>query len=135
MHPFRLRQRLFAWLAAFAMMLGALAPALSQAMTREGGGWIELCSAAGTHRVLLDAATYAAYAEPGSQDDSGQREIGLDACPYCLAHAGSVGLPPQPADTLATPRPAEHFPPLFYRAPQPLFAWTAASPRAPPSAS
>jgi|JRYI01.1.fsa_nt_gb hypothetical protein len=135
MHPFRLRQRLFAWLAAFAMMLGALAPAASRVMASEGGGWIELCSASGTHRVLLDAATYAAYAEPGSEGDSGQRETGLEACPYCLAHAGSVGLPPQPALTLAPPRRGEHFPLLFYRAPQPLFAWTAARPRAPPSAS
>ncbi len=50
MHAFR--QRFFAWIAIVAMMVSALAPAISRAMGPDESGryLIDVCSAAGTHQ-------------------------------------------------------------------------------------
>jgi len=44
-----------------------------------------------------------------------------------------VGLPPSSSSPLAVIAGHDRYPPLFYQAPQPQFAWLAASPRGPPA--
>lgn len=122
--------RLTAWLAIFAMLLGALAPAVSQAMTVLGDGnlrWVEVCSGSGMAWVAVDAKDV--------QKQDGEPAKSTASCAYCCPHAGSVGLPPAPLlDVAAAGVPALE-PLLFLSAPRPLFAWSASSPRAPPAAS
>lgn len=88
------RKRLTSWIAMFAILLGALAPAISQAMVRyasaQGAGWDVICTALGMVPVALDA-------DAGAADDAGKMPVGMDsmqACAYCSVHAGSHGLVP-----------------------------------------
>ena len=96
------------------------------------------------HQALLRAASVVKHYEAGavytqadlapavkSTTDSVLHHI--EHCPFCLNHAGSVGLPPPALSPLAAVTGHDAYPPLFYQAPQPQFAWLAASPRGPPS--
>jgi hypothetical protein len=70
------------------------------------------------------------YAE--MQQPDGGKHIGhLDDCAYCRLQADTPVLPVAivviASGDAAAPRPL-----LFYHAPTPLFAWTAARPRGPP---
>jgi hypothetical protein len=56
----------------------------------------------------------------------------FEHCPFCFTHAGSFGLPFVASIVIPTVTATTLAPLLFYRAPRPLFAWTAAQPRAPP---
>jgi len=122
-----IRKTITAWTAILAVLLMVLAPkfsAASQAWSQERGGsfWMEICSAFGD-KTADDA-----------DRDTGKNAASSSHCPYCLMHADAVAPPRQPAlaETVFT---ISHFlPRLFYRAPQPLFAWTVALSRAPPPA-
>jgi hypothetical protein len=55
----------------------------------------------------------------------------MEDCAYCLVHGGSYGLLPfATAPALCGSHSVRPF--LFYRAPRPLLALTAAPPRGPP---
>ncbi len=85
--PFSLRRlRLTAWLALFAVLLGALTPTISRALLASGqiDGWVEVCTAAGMKYVNPLTA-----AEVDPQTDL---QAFAEACPYCAAHAGSFAL-------------------------------------------
>ena len=119
--------RFAAWLATFAILLGALAPAVSQAMTVLGDGnmrWVEVCSASGMQWIAVDA--------DDSRNSDSAPSKSTASCAYCCPHAGATGLPPSPVSGFAVSDGAALQPLLFFSAPTPLFAWTAASPRAPP---
>lgn len=131
----RFRQRFLAWVAVFAMLMSALAPAISRAMGPDEAGryLIEVCSAEGTGWVAVDAAQFAVHggpAVPGGGDDGLQS---FTHCPYCCAHAGAALLPLAATTGLAEPAASRLFPWLFLRAPRPLFAWSPSHPRAPPA--
>ena len=135
MHAFR--QRFFAWIAIVAMMVSALAPAISRAMGPDESGryLIEVCSAAGTHQIALTAEEAAFYGEqviPAGDSEGGDATM-LDHCPYCSASFNLAMLPPvdaMPAFAVIGSRLA---PTLCFVAPRPLFAWSPAHPRAPPA--
>jgi hypothetical protein len=115
-------RRLARWLV-WAMLLAALAPAVSRALasTRaEGpGGWVELCTAQGLQRVALPIASGA-----GGETVQGDLKdhLSLDHCGYCLLAAERfaplipawAALPidpgahaaPEPLDFLPALRPA-----------------------------
>ena len=126
------RQRLTAWIATFAILIGALAPTVSQAMSAFGDGgtrWLEVCTSAGMLWV-------AAKADGEAQDeDGGGSGVMAGHCPYCCTHAGSFALPPSEPAVFAVEGPQQLLPVLYHAAPRPLFAWAAAQPRAPPRAS
>lgn len=91
------RKRLTSWIAMFAILLGALAPAISHAMVRyasaQGAGWDVICTAFGMVPVALDV-------DARALDDAGKMPIGMEsmqACAYCSVHAGSHGLMPPDA--------------------------------------
>ena len=123
--------RLIAWVACIAILLNALAPAISHAMAASRGDsaiWQEVCSAAGNKTpVALDLG----IKKPGNDKDS--KSAPMQHCPYCYTHAGSFGLMTTFATVVAAPDIAYSVPELFYHAPRPLFVWAASSPRAPPA--
>lgn len=130
MLSFKRHFRLAAWIATLAILLGALAPAVSQAMTVLGDGntrWVEVCTSTGMHWVAVDP-------DDVGQDD-GTPAASTASCAYCCTHAGSTGLPPPLGLSFAV-KPASMLEPLlFFTAPKTLFAWTVSSPRAPPFTS
>lgn len=115
-------RRLVAWIACFAMLFGALAPSIAQAMSASRGEvWTEICSVGGTRLIKIKS------------DPVKQQTLHLEHCPFCATHAGSFALPPGPSLSIPVlDTPASH-PPLFYRSPRPLSIWTTAQSRAPPS--
>lgn len=121
------------WIACFAILVNALAPAISHAVNGKPRSW-EICLNDGT-RVSgvgeLDAATFAAVTDRSKPQPMARMD--MKDCAYCLTHAGSHGLPPS---ALALPVPldgASLRPTLFYQSPQPLPAWSASNPRGPPA--
>ena len=120
-----LRRRLTSWLACFAIVLNALAPAISQALAAHDGrsaGWVEICSAAGVRMVAADDSVPA--------DDATHA-----ACPFCVPHAGSCAVLPGQV-SVAAPLWQTHdaaAPPPRWREGR---AWRSpAQPRAPPTLS
>lgn len=134
MHPFR--QRFFAWIAIVAMMVSALAPAISRATGPDERGrfFMEVCSAAGMHRISLSAEEAVFYGEQAipAQDGEGGNALMLDSCPYCSASVGTAILPPVDAMPVFAVVGRQPAPRLFLVSPRPLFAWSPAHPRAPP---
>ncbi|EJL87905.1 Protein of unknown function (DUF2946) [Herbaspirillum sp. CF444] len=109
----------------FAVLLMVLAPTLSRAFSAEPSSarfWMEICSAFGGKKA--DA--------PASGDE---RLVASAHCPYCLVHADVLTPPPGVAVNETIFTMSHLLPRLFYRAPQPLFAWTVAPSRAPPAAA
>ena len=123
MRAARAHRRFTSWIAALAILLSALAPALSHALAADGGAsWVEICTTQGSKWI---------QAEDGSEGAPASTHV-LDHCPYCSLHAPTLGLPPT---GLVGPLPLQlsHEVPLaFLFAPRTLHAWLSAQPRAPP---
>jgi hypothetical protein len=91
----RQHRRRITWIALAALVYGALAPALANAMPAFAGkSWVEICSAAGVKRIAVDA----------SQNPLGGTHAPQKHCPYLqqLQHQHSIvdaalpNLPPPP---------------------------------------
>lgn len=124
MHFKRPLRSLTAWIAMFAILLGALAPALSHAFPPGGDGkrLVQVCTVAGMKMIAVDDTS-----------DSGTPDVfPAERCPFCSTHLDSVLPPLASGPIILLKRVLERFPPLHYRSPRPLFAWAAAHPRAPP---
>jgi Protein of unknown function (DUF2946) len=88
MHSLRLRtlqNKLSVWLAAFAILMAALAPSISQAVAARDGAkssWIEVCSTGGSKfvRVLSDGQV-----EHGQPNSESSPHTG--GCPFCGFHS------------------------------------------------
>ncbi|WP_025916890.1 DUF2946 domain-containing protein [Herminiimonas sp. CN] len=127
------RGQLRVWIACFAILLNALAPSISHAISARDGqasAWVEVCTAGGSKRVAVAPVTPADTA-PSDHSIAHQSEH----CPFCMSHAGSFSLPPPSMAPLAASGGHALFPALFYRSPRPLFSWATANPRAPPATS
>jgi hypothetical protein len=116
------KNRLIHWIAAAAIAMSALAPAVSQAVSlaKHGQGFaMEICSVDGSKmqiQVQDDAQEVAEQAQP---------------CPYCFAQntitpAFNTNLTFQAPQTLAL------LPALFYQSPKPLAVWVTPPSAAPP---
>jgi len=123
----------YAWIATLAILFNALAPVVSHAMSLASAGAprAEVCTAMGIEMMPMAAAPGANASSSPSSSDALLK--GLMHCAYCAPHAGSFGLPPSLPAMLAVLGGHDAYPPLFYRAPQPLFQWAFAQPRAPPA--
>jgi hypothetical protein len=117
------KNRLIHWIAAAAIAMSALAPAVSQAVSlaKHGQGFaMEICSADGTKaeiKVQTEDQEVADQAQP---------------CPYCVAQnsitpAFNTNLTFQAPQTLAL------LPALFYQSPKPLAVWVTPPSAAPPA--
>jgi hypothetical protein len=117
------KNRLIHWIAAFAIAMSALAPAVSQAVSlaKHGQGFaMEICSTAGVKVEISIQGEEPAVAEQSQ------------SCPYCLAHnaitpAFNTNLSFEAPQTLAL------LPALFYQSPKPLAVWVTPPSAAPPT--
>jgi hypothetical protein len=117
------KNRLIHWIAAAAIAMSALAPAVSQAVSlaKHGQGFaMEICSADGNKIQISVQADEQEVAEQGRP------------CPYCIAHAAitpvfNTSLTFQAPQTLAL------LPALFYQSPKPLAVWVTPPSAAPPT--
>jgi Protein of unknown function (DUF2946) len=126
MHSTRASKSPAAWIAAFGILMAALAPALSHALrSNSQAGWVQVCSALGSKIVNVDASSDA----PRPASDDGHL---LEHCPYCSLHAAIDAMTPAPASGLVLLTLSFELPRLFLSAPSDLFAWTAPQSRAPP---
>ena len=131
--PFtRARRRFTTWLALLAMVLGALAPTVAQAVVAvsDRAEWIEVCGVSGMVWVRADTG------EPAMAQHDGQAPMS-DAsqhCPWCSLHGGATGLPPVIALAEPAARQTDLLP-IFLRAVPRSGAWAVAHARAPPLAA
>lgn len=124
MRTFRIHRRLTSWVAALAILLASLAPALSHAMaSAAGSGWVEICTTQGSKRIQAG--------DDGSQRAPALAHV-LDHCPYCSLHAPTLGLPPATDLAQQSLRLCHEVPLAFLSAPRTPHAWVSAQPRAPP---
>lgn len=122
MSAHRRPRKVFAWLAALAMLLASLAPALADVGAgADRAAWGEICSAQGAKAVER-------------APDKGGAHL-LEHCPSCALHLPAWDLPPAPAAGVAALDRAEFFAAAPRVEPRAFSACVAAQPRAPPLAS
>jgi hypothetical protein len=116
------KNHLIHWIAAAAIVMSALAPAVSQAVSLVKGGHgfaMEICSVDGS-KMQIDV-----------QDDGQDFANQMKPCPYCVAQsvitpAFNTNLRFEAPQTLAL------LPQLFYQSPKPLVVWVTPPSAAPP---
>jgi hypothetical protein len=122
------------WIACFAVLMNALAPSISHAMSAMSGvpaTW-EICRADGAALATPGQPELVAVGALSKKITEGKLAPMAD-CGYCLPHGGSVALMPPTITGLGLMGGHALRPFLFYRAPQPLLALSAAPPRGPPA--
>jgi hypothetical protein len=117
------KNRLIHWIAAFAIVMSALAPAVSQAVSlaKHGQGFaMEICAVDGSKmqiEVKSEGQEVAEQAQP---------------CPYCITH--SIITPAFNTNlTFQAPQALALLPALFYQSPKPLAVWVTPPSAAPPT--
>ena len=117
------KNRLIHWIAAAAIAMSALAPAVSQAVSlaKHGQGFaMEICAADGTKLQIA------------VQDDESSDSVdSMQPCPYCITH-DDVTSTLHASLNLKVPQNFTLFPKLFYQSPKPLAVWFAPPSTAPP---
>ncbi|MBT8609551.1 DUF2946 domain-containing protein [Polynucleobacter paneuropaeus] len=114
-------RKLVHWIAAASILMSALAPAISQAVVKNGNSFaMEVCSTSGSKMIQMQS------------DDSGKADVKMQACPYCLAHAS---ITPSFESHISVDAPQSYalFPALFYQSPKPLANWVSPPSAAPPA--
>jgi hypothetical protein len=124
-------RQLYTWIACFAILVNALAPSISHAMAAFSGD-------PATWEICRTDTSATATATPGQPDlvvvGNGKSTVDKMAhCGYCLPHGASYALMPAAITGLGIFGGHELRPFLFYRAPRPLLALSAAPPRGPPA--
>jgi hypothetical protein len=117
-------RKLVHWLAAIAIAMSALAPALSQAVSLAKGGngfAMEICSVDGSKMQISVQA-----------DEQADQVNSTQSCPYCVTHFSvtpvfNTNLSFQAPQTFAM------LPQLFYQSPKPLAVWVTPPSAAPPA--
>ncbi len=117
--------QLIHWIAAASILMSAIAPAVSQAVSvaQNGQGFaMEVCSADGT-KTLINVQ---------SEEQADRAEA--QSCPYCLVQAV---IPPAFETQLQFQDPQQFafFPALFYQSPKPLAVWVMPPSAAPPASA
>ena len=107
------------WIAVIAMVMGSLAPAISQAVAESQGFKVEICTVMGTKMISV------------TDDADTKQDLSKSTCPYCLSHSSYV-LPSSTASSLDEPAALSFYPQLFYKSPKPLTAWITPPNQAPP---
>jgi hypothetical protein len=125
----RLYRRFTAWVALLALVLGALAPTVTQAVVMGGdrADWLQVCSVSGM--VWVQAQT----GEVSDQQPEGGAPMSdaTQHCAWCTLHGGAAGLPAAQLQPELPARPTD-LPSAFYFAPLVATVWAPAQSRAPP---
>ncbi len=119
-------RKLVHWIAALAILLGALAPAVSQALSLANNGQgfvVEICSSNGSKMTQVI----------GDDETSSSPAMGSH-CPYCVVQPIYLLLSISAFD-FAAPQSYVAQSSRLYQAPQILFAWVKLPSRAPPTQS
>jgi Protein of unknown function (DUF2946) len=117
------KNRLIHWVAAAAIAMSALAPAVSQAVSLVKGGHgfaMEICSVDGG-KIQIDI-----------QGDDHELANQMQPCPYCVTHS-SITPAFNTNLTFAAPNSFALLPQLFYQSPKPLAVWVTPPSAAPPT--
>ena len=117
------KNHLVHWIAAIAIAMSALAPAMSQAISlaKHGQGFaMEICSVDGD-KMQISVQT-------DEQDVAEQ----VQPCPYCVAQ-NSITPAFNTNLTFAAPDSFALLPKLFYQSPRPLTVWVTPPSAAPPA--
>lgn len=132
----RLQRRFTAWVALLALVLGALAPTVTQATVAgsDRANWLEVCSVSGMVWVKADTGEVRAQLPDGSAPTSMPLSDASQHCPWCTLHGGAAGLPVVVVSLDLPPRLSD-LPPAFYRVPLAATVWAPAQSRAPPFAA
>lgn len=122
------RRAQWIWIAIVAVLMNALAPSVSHALAYAEGNpaAFEIC------RADKSKPLPASFLLMDDEQDRKAMSMGED-CGYCATHGGSLGMPPSLVSGLPFAVQSQLHPFLFYRAPQPLAAWSASRPRGPPA--
>jgi len=120
-----------ALVALVAMMLLALAPTVSKLVAAELAttNVVEVCTTEGTK--WLPASEFVQI--PSAGHDQGPSSLHGGDCPYCSLQVAKFLT--SAAQSFAATPVVSLLPPLFYKAPKPLFAWAHSRSRAPPTQS
>ena len=121
----KLNRKLVHWIAAAAIAMSALAPAISQAVSLVKGdhGFVmEVCSAEGNK----------IFVEIGAADGADASLPNVGHCPYCVTHA-SITPAFNTNLTFAAPTSFALLSKLFYQSPKPLVVWVTPPSAAPPA--
>jgi hypothetical protein len=119
------------WIACFAVLMNALAPSISHAMNTGVPATWEICR--GGAGDAMSASGNPDLVVVGMQKAPQDNAATMADCGYCLPHGGSVALMPSTMTGLGLMGGHALRPFLFYHAPQPLLALSAAPPRGPPA--
>jgi hypothetical protein len=118
--------RLISWIACLAILMGAIAPAITHSLQRSSGNdWIEVCTSLGA-QFIQSGDTADGHSVPGKNGDQGPH------CPYCSPHLSTLALPPAIAVALLIAPVPFPLPVLLREAPRPASSWPTAQSRAPP---
>ena len=118
-------RKLVHWMAALAILLGALAPAVSQALslaTNGQGFVVEICTTSGTKMTQV------------IDDESSSSSAVGSHCPYCVVQPIYL-LPSISVFEFSAPKAYITKAQAAYQAPQILSAWVSLPSRAPPTQS
>jgi hypothetical protein len=118
------KNRFIHWIAALAIAMGALAPAVSQAVSlaKHGQGFaMEICSTDGA-KMQINV----------QQDDEQELATQAQPCPYCVTHS-DITLTFSTSLSFDAPQTLALFPQLFYQSPKPLAVWVIPPSAAPPA--
>ena len=117
-------RKLVHWVAAIAITMSALAPALSQAVSLIKGGQgfaMEICS--------VDGSKMQVNVQGNEQAEQAQS---IEPCPYCVTHF-NITLAFNTNLSFQAPQTFAMLPQLFYRSPKPLTVWVTPPSAAPPA--
>lgn len=126
----RVSRRIAAGVATLALLLAALAPAVTSALASANDQhlrWTAVCTSDGARLVPVPTDADGVPVAP-------ERHV-IDHCPFCAPNAPGAAILPPAATALPAVSGPDFVPTLFLLAPRPLHAWAAAQPRGPPSAS
>lgn len=120
---------LTSWIAVLAILMAALAPSISHALSaKNGASWIEVCTSVGAKWVLPDGSLKDQAPVSGDVHP-------VEHCPYCSLHANAMAIPAAPVVPAPAIFSSDLLPTAFLVAPRTLYAWVSAQPRAPPQFS
>ncbi|MFZ4875646.1 DUF2946 domain-containing protein [Janthinobacterium sp. Mn2066] len=119
------------WIACLAILMAALAPTVSRALTVARGDTVpsmEICSVAGG--LTMVPLKFGGQAPDGPQKSA----MSMGDCPCCSMHVATLTVTPMTLAPASGALITGLLPVLFYQSITPLFAWTPVQPRGPPAA-
>jgi len=119
------------WIACLAILMAALAPTISRALTVARGDAVpsmEICSVAGG--LTMVPLKFSGQAPDGPQKST----MSMGDCPCCSMHVATLNVTPMTLAPASGSLITGLLPVLFYQSIAPLFAWTPVQPRGPPAA-